>query len=48
MFSDISNLWNKLDMSLRSAGSTQQFKDFLNGMEDEVLNVILLTVFCVF
>ncbi len=23
-------------MSLRSAGSDQQFKDFLNGMKDEV------------
>ncbi len=29
-------MWNKSDMSFRSAGSAQQFKDFLNGMEDEV------------
>ncbi len=25
-------MWNKLDMSFRSTGSNQQFKDFLNGM----------------
>ncbi len=39
-------MWNKLDMSFKSAGSTQQFKDFLNDMEYEVcecntLNCIL-------
>ncbi len=27
---------NKLDLSFRSANSVQQFKDLLNGMEDEV------------
>ncbi len=27
---------NKLELSFRSAGSAPQFKDFLNGMEDEV------------
>ncbi len=38
-------------MSFKSAGSTQQFKDFLNGMEDEVcecnnLNCILCMFKC--
>ncbi len=29
-------IWNKLDLFFRSAGSAQQLKDVLNGMEDEV------------
>ncbi len=29
-------MWNKLDMSFKSAGNAQQFKYVLNGMEDEM------------
>ncbi len=29
-------MWNRLHLSFRSAGNAQQFKDFWNGMEDEV------------
>ncbi len=40
-------MWNKLDMSFRSAGSAQQFKDFLNGMEDEVCECTCNTFNCI-
>ncbi len=29
-------MWNKLNLSFRSAGSAQQFKDPLNGMEERM------------
>ncbi len=40
-----SGMWNKLDLYFRSADSAQQFKGFLNGMENtKGMNAMLLTV----
>ena len=40
-------MWNKLNLSFRSAGSAQQFTDCSNGMEVEVCECDTLTVFYV-